>query len=156
MTRREWLERVFGVAVAATLAPLVDLTDASAAFWNQPALAKLWRITFPSGVVFKFNATVLAEKLLEDGIVQLTISPTGPINISQEISYPMRYLGELNDDRKAKLIPSPHAPATTISMGGGQVVQLHDILLPEFEEAVFGKQLRKVTFNVKFEKAKNA
>ena len=67
ITRREMLTRVFGAAAAAAVAPLVNLTDPTVAFWNQPPIAKLlhenWRVVFPDGNSFTFAAKVVSERV---------------------------------------------------------------------------------------------
>ena len=86
MTRREALVRMFGAAVAAIVAPKIDLTDMTPQFWNQPELMKLmpWKIIFPDGTTFAFDAFVVAERELPDGDIQLTVQPRGPMTIGQE------------------------------------------------------------------------
>jgi len=90
MTRREWLTRVIGGVAAAAVAPLIDLTDMTPSFWNQPAIKALkpWRVKFPDGVVYSFDAAVLSEKIHDpiDGFtsIELTLQPTGPLEIETE------------------------------------------------------------------------
>jgi len=90
MTRRDWLTRVFGVTVAAAVAPLVDLTDTTPEFWNQPPIKKLlkWWVEFPDGTRFGFSGTVLSETLLDDGSVSLSIQPDGPPEILHDVTKP--------------------------------------------------------------------
>jgi len=108
MTRREMLVRMLGAAAAAAVAPLIDLTDTTPAFWNQLPLQKLlpWRIAFPDGTTFHFNATVVAEKLLDDGSVELTMQPQGGMKATQEVTYRINYIdgtSGLTGDRPARM-----------------------------------------------------
>lgn len=59
MTRRDLLVRVFGAATAASVTPLLDMTDMTPAFWNQAPLKELmrWRIAFPDGTLATFEWT---------------------------------------------------------------------------------------------------
>jgi hypothetical protein len=89
MDRRQWLKIVLGATAAATIAPLVDLTNATPTFWEQPAIKALkpWRVTFPDGLTFVFDATVVEEKYtgIIDGLMELEMKlhPTGPFEIVQ-------------------------------------------------------------------------
>lgn len=136
MTRREWLTRVLGATVAAAVAPLVDLTDMTPAFWQQPALraAHPWRIVFPDGLHYTFEADVLSERALTDGTVQFSLRPTGPAMMHREVSYPMNWTG---DPPRAwepgTPLPSPDAPATVISRDGVKLGELVDITPPEMQ-----------------------
>lgn len=91
MNRREMLVSMFGAAVAATVAPLINLGDATPAFWNQAPLKELlpWRIMFPDGQTFTFAGEVVSEMLTSFGpgeILEstLTVRPTGPVTITKE------------------------------------------------------------------------
>lgn len=79
MNRREWLTRVFGTVVAATVAPLVDLTDTTPAFWNQAPIRELmrWCVQFPDGLTISFNARVVSEWMKDDGTVGFSVEPEG-------------------------------------------------------------------------------
>lgn len=125
MTRRDWLTRVFGATVAAAIAPLVDLTDATPAFWNQvPIKDKLrqWRVVFPSGDVFTFDAEVVGEKLIGDE-VQLDIKPVGPITVIHQASL-------------AEDVEPPDPPSATVLVSSdGKRIELTDIELPPVEYA---------------------
>lgn len=138
MNRRDWLKTVFGAAVAALVAPLVDLTDQTPAFWNQPPIKKLlpWKVVFPDGTAFEFEADVVAERLLGDGSAELTIQPVGGMKIGRETSFQKRFSSE--------------ATATTIHAGTDLIRELQDISLPELdsdEDYVKGIQKRG-TFSV--------
>lgn len=162
MTRREWLNMVLGATVAAAVAPLVDLTDATPAFWSQPAVrdALPWRIVFPDGLTYTFTATVLEERLLEGGGAEFRLQPSGPMMLSREVSYPMNFVGDPPREwEQAEMLPSPHAPATVISRNGVPVGELVDIKVPELKRAaidemdgyVLGKLKREpVSFTVDF------
>lgn len=83
ITRRDMLKTVLGAAAAAAVAPLIDLTDATPAFWNQPELKKvlpLWRMTFPDGTTWSFEGVVVAENINAkiDSLmeIELTVRPT--------------------------------------------------------------------------------
>lgn len=129
MTRREMLVRVFGVAVAATVAPLVDLTDLTPMFWDQAPIRRVWRIIFPDGMVFSFGARVVAEKITVDGTVSLTLRSEGPITASRTTSS-MAFDHHGAPIELARL-PSPSAPATVLEMGDGKFVEIQDIALPK-------------------------
>lgn len=141
MTRREWLIRVLGATIAAAVAPLVDLTDASPRFWEQPAIKALkpWKITFPDGTMFTFDGQVIAEKLLNDGTIEMTLQPQGPTHIYDPF-----------DSRMAEPVPSPHAPATVIQTYNGVSMELQDIMLPSLESFPSGlENRRKLIFTIK-------
>jgi len=74
------LIQMFGAITAAAVAPLIDLTDTTPAFWNQPPLQKLlpFRIAFPDGMTWTFDGIVIAEKVI-DGVIDLTIRPSGMV-----------------------------------------------------------------------------
>ncbi len=125
MTRREWLTRVIGAVAAAAAAPLIDLTDTTPAFWNQPTLKKFlqWQIAFPDGTTYSFDATVIAEKLLGDGTVQLTMQPTGPMEIGSN-DVPM---GDKEPLR---------AGGTLVYNEGIPIAELQEISMPTFYDNV--------------------
>lgn len=181
MNRREWLARVIGVAAAAAVAPLIDLTDATPAFWNQAPLKELmpWHITFPDGMTCTFDATVLSEKLLEDGSVNLVVRPIGKMEMAlpgvpihavsndyailkdeDEIDVAPIWYADVDD-----LEPNPLASAigTTVRCEGRAVMELQSIEVPALERADVDAtnheqddvllpmlQHRSLTFNVRF------
>lgn len=112
MNRREWLVRVFGTTVAAAVAPLVDLGDATPAFWNQAPIRNLmrWRLTFPDGEILSFAASVVSETLNDDGTVQLKIRSDGPITFEQ-----------WHRPRHAQDIPVSPEPTVACDAGRGQM-----------------------------------
>lgn len=154
MTRREWLNRVLGATVAAAVAPLVDLTDMTPAFWQQPALRDVlpWRIQFPDGVSYTFNATVLEERLLDGGGVEFRLQPSGPMRAEREF----REAPPQPGDTVVRHEPAPSVHGTTIVRGGVPIGELVDISVPELTRApVDGKVLgtpkpEPVTFRVDF------
>lgn len=79
ITRRECLIRMIGATAAAAVAPLLDLTDMTPGFWNQSALKQYlpWRVQFPDGTSFLFDAHVTREIFLDDGTVELSVKPIG-------------------------------------------------------------------------------
>lgn len=165
MTRREWLNRVIGTVAAAAVAPLVDLTDMTPAFWSQPALRGVlpWRIVFPDGLTYTFHADVLSETLLADGSAEFRLQPAGPMLLSREVSYPMNFVGDPVPGTCAlppegwfctgdaghggpcpthpqpsvfgTLLPPPDAPATVISRDGVPIGELVDITPSELPRA---------------------
>lgn len=144
MTRREMLVRMFGAVVAAAVAPLIDLTDSTPAFWNQAPIKALmpWRIMFPDGTTFSFDATVIAERVLRDGGVELTLRPSGETKMSQEISYPINYSEGPNDGR-VSAVPSLYAPATMLTTGEGKIVELQEIEMPELSRDIEDGPLKR-------------
>lgn len=141
MTRRDMLVKMFGAAAAAAVAPLIDLTDATPAFWNQASLRELmpWKIVFPDGTAWAFEARVVAETLLDDGTVSLSVVPTSNVRMSHGEPLPEgeRLGGELHAE-------------------GRPVAELHNITLPSVtvkdNDYIYG--LRKadmLTFTVKFD-----
>jgi hypothetical protein len=121
MTRREWLTRVIGGAAALAVAPLIDMTDMTPAFWNQEPLQKLmpWRISFASGDVFSFDAAVLAERLLEDGSIEFDVQPKGPVTVTSE----------------PKRLRSRSASPSTLHREDGTIFELQEIAIPEVTRA---------------------
>lgn len=103
MTRREMLVRVFGAAAAAAVAPLVNLADSTADFWNQPPIQKLmpWRISFPDGTQFEFDAKVVSEEWAGD-TVKLTMQALGGMRVSQSgeqsIEKSVNFIGQEEKD----------------------------------------------------------
>ena len=118
------LVRMFGAVAATAVAPLIDLTDLTPAFWNQPPVkALLWRITFPDGATFSFNATVLAERVL-DGEVELTLRPIGemmPCACSKDTAHLTEYA---------------RSAATKLIMSNGKTVELQEIKMPEVSRGI--------------------
>jgi hypothetical protein len=121
MTRREWLTRVIGGAAAVAIAPLIDMTDMTPAFWNQEPLQKLmpWRISFASGDVFSFDAAVLAERLLDDGSIEFDVQPKGPVTVTSE----------------PKRLRSRSASPSTLHREDGTIFELQEIAIPELTRA---------------------
>lgn len=120
MNRRDWLKAVFGATAAATLAPLVDLTDTTPAFWSQPAIRALhpWRITFPDGAVYTFDAEVVAERISEPVVgafdCSFTLRPTGAMTLEESLS--------------------PATPAA-LHVPDGRTMELVDLTPPSMERA---------------------
>lgn len=110
MTRRECLTRLFGAAVAVTLAPLIDLTDTTPAFWNQAPLQELlqWRVVLPDGMSWSFSAQVVSERIV-DGELVLDVRPSGPMVIEQ----------------------TAYTRSDSVLEGIGKTVTLEDIELPQ-------------------------
>lgn len=140
MSRRDCLVRIFGAAVAAAVAPLVDLTDRTPAFWNQPALKDLmpWRIKFPDGTTFSFNATVTAEELLADGTINLTLHTGGRMKIDQDTSPAEAYANEPETDSVTEIGPPSGPASATVIQSGTRVMEVQDIMSAEFSREPIG------------------
>lgn len=129
MTRREMLVRMFGATVTAAIAPFINLQDATPAFWNQESIKKLlpWKITFPDGATYSFDATVLEEKLLAslDGLTELSlrVQPTGPMTVSA--GAPPLDTGGLR--------ASPMFTPTVLEVDGRLLMELQEIEMPSLD-----------------------
>jgi len=149
MTRREWLATVFGASVAAAVAPLVDLTDTTTKFWSQPAILegfKGWRISFPDGTIFTFDAFVKSERVLSNGSVEMELQPTGQVQVTHEVP---------------KRTPSEFTPAmgTTVEREGQPIADLQEIHAPQMTRDEFEldgdfipglKKMGPMTFTMNF------
>lgn len=159
MNRREWLTKVLGAIVAATVAPLLDLTDQTPAFWNQAPLKKLlrWQIRLPDGVTYTFNATVIAEHLIDD-VVSLTVRPSGPMQVEQTtVSFPTTYVEP--DPVESVALPARSSFDTVLSTVDGRTATIQEIGVSalsraneELDNYVLGnlKQLSGISFKMKF------
>lgn len=137
MTRRDWLTRVFGATVAAAVAPLVDLTDTTPAFWRQAPLRDLmrWRIDYPDGTAHTFSATVVSERVLSDGSVELAVRPEGPIEATVWSGGPSAATFEpiaLGETRE---------PATVLGRDGASIGELVGIELPQLVREAEGRDI---------------
>jgi hypothetical protein len=140
MTRREMLIRMFGAAAAAAVAPLIDLTDATPAFWNQLPVKALmpWRMEFPDGLCVMFDAEVIAERLLNNGDVEFKVRPLGAMKIEQT-------------EPVARETTEP----ATLHTDNGFVMKLQEIDLPAIDisddiDFAMPARCRNITFTGKF------